>query len=286
MLCRLHAAAQRRQGHQFSRSGPDQAGREAGVGNAGRASAEFGGVPSREALAEVLRAVAAETVSPDPGRLLGEVVAGGLLITEGIVGCSVTEIDEDRCRTTVYAGAAAIALDLVQYAAGDGPCLTAIRHGRLHLTDDPAELSQSLPGWREQAARHGVGSVLSVPLPGTRPAAGLNLYGAAPGVFRPAVVSARALLVGRAVTALLTRGASRAQRDTPEDAVPEVLAAAGGRAVLARARAVIAHAGTVTDTEAFTYLAQRSAREQRSIQDVARHVLASPDGLAGQEPLS
>jgi hypothetical protein len=58
------------------------------------------------------------------------------------------------------------------------------------------------------------------------------------------------------------------------------------RALLAPARAAIAGPGTVTDTEAFTYLAQRSARERRSIVAVARDVLASPDGLASQEPLS
>ena len=190
------------------------------MGNAGTANTEVGGVPSREALAEVLRSVAADAPSSDPGRLLSEAVAGGLLITEGVVGCSLTEIEAGRFRTPVYAGEAAIVLDLVQYAAGRGPCLTAIRHGQMYLTDDSAELTQSLPGWREQAARHGVGSVLSVPLPGTQPAAGLNFYGRVLGVFRPAVVSARARLVGRAVTAVHTRSTSLAQQTVPEDAAP------------------------------------------------------------------
>jgi hypothetical protein len=75
--------------------------------------------------------VAADAASSEPGRLLSEAVAGGLLITEGVVGCSLTEIDAGRFRTPVYAGEAAIVLDLVQYAAGRGPCLTAIRHGQL-----------------------------------------------------------------------------------------------------------------------------------------------------------
>jgi hypothetical protein len=230
--------------------------------------------------------VATDAASSDHGRLLSEAVAGGLLITEGVVGCSLTEIEAGRFRTPAYAGEGAVALDLVQYAAGRGPCLTAIRHGKLYLTEDFAELSRSLPGWREQTTRHGVGSVLSVPLPGTQPAAGLNFYGTALGVFRPAVVSARARLVGRAVTAVLSRSASLAQQAVPEDAASELLAAAGVRALLARARAAIAGTGDITDIEAFTHLAQRSARERRSILAVARDVLASSDRLVGQESSS
>jgi hypothetical protein len=274
------------------------------VGNAGTGSTEAGGVPSREGLAEVLRAVAEGSTSSDRGRLLSEAVAGGLLITESVVGCSVTEIasvtetasvtevnsiagiEADRYRTPVYAGEAAIALDLVQYAAGRGPCLAAIRNGQVHLTDDLAELNRSLPGWREQAARHGVGSVLSVPLPGTWPSAGLNFYGAAPGVFRPAVVSARAMVVGRAVAGVLIRRTSPPQQAAREGAAAELRAATEARALLARARAAIAAAGDVTDNEAFTRLAQRSGREGRSILAVARDVLASSGRLAGQEPPS
>jgi hypothetical protein len=132
------------------------------------------------------------------------------------------------------------------------------------------------------AAWHGVGSVLSVPLPGTRPPAGLNFYDAAPGVFRPAVVSARAGLVSRAVAAVLIRRTSAARQAAREGAA-ELGAATEGRALLARARAAIAD---VTDNEAFTRLAQRSGREGRSIVAVARDVLASSGQLAGQEPPS
>lgn len=242
----------------------------------GTASVGSGGARGREGLAEVLRSLAADTVGSDPGRLLSEAVAGGLLIAGDVVGCSVTEIGADRCRTPVYAGEAAIALDLVQYAAGRGPCLTAIRRGSMGITDDPADLGGSLPGWAEQASRYGVASVLSVPLPGAEPAAGINFYAAAPAVFGAPVVTARALLVSRAVTALLTGGAAAARGMTPGHA-------ASGRALLARARAVVARTGDVSDTEAFTYLAQRSARERRTILDVARDVLASPGRPASQE---
>ena len=245
----------------------------------GTASMRAGGTQSREGLAEVLRSLAAGTPDSGTGRLLGKAVAGGLLIAEDVVGCSVTEIDAGRYRTPVYAGEAAIALDRVQYAAGRGPCLTAIQRGLTGITDDPADLGGSLPGWAEQADRHGVASVLSVPLPGAEPAAGINFYAADPAVFRTApVVTARALLVGRAVTALLTRGTAPAQGKNP--------AAASERALLAAARAVISRTGDVSDTEAFTYLARRSGRERRSILAVARDVLTSSDRPTRREPSS
>ncbi len=247
------------------------------MANAGTASRVPDRAHNQEALAEVLRSLAADTAGSDPGRLLRAAVTGGLLIAGEVVGCSITEIDADRCRTPAYAGEAAVALDRVQYAAGRGPCLTAIRRGRMRITDDPAALGGSLPGWAEQAGKYGVAGVLSVPLPGAEPAAGINFYAAVPAVFRTPVVTARALLVSRAVTALLIRGTAAAQGAAPgRDA-------AAGRALLARARAVVAQAGNLSDTEAFTYLAQRSAREGRSILDVAREVLASPGRLPGQE---
>ncbi len=173
------------------------------------------GARNQAALAEVLRSLAADTAGSDPGRLLDGAVTGGLLVAGEVVGCSVTEIDADRCRTPAYAGEAALALDRVQYAAGRGPCLTAIRRELMHITDDPAQLGGSLPGWAEQASRYGVAGVLSVPLPGAEPAAGINFYAAAPAAFRDPVVTARALLVSRAVTALLTRGTAAATGNGP-----------------------------------------------------------------------
>jgi hypothetical protein len=246
------------------------------VANVGMASMGSGGPRSREALAEALRSLAADTAGSDSGRLLSGAVAGGLLIADDVVGCSITEIHADGWHTPVYAGEAAISLDLVQYAAGRGPCLTAIRRGLMGITDDPADLGGSLPGWAEQANRYGVASVLSVPLPGAEPTAGINFYAADPAVFGAGpVVTARALLVSRAASVLLTRGTAPAHGTTP--------AAASGRALLAGARAAVALASGVSDTEAFTYLAQRSAREGRSILDVARDVLDSPDRPARQE---
>jgi hypothetical protein len=232
-------------------------------------------------LAEVLRAVAAGPAGPAPGPLLEMAVAGGLEAGPGVIGCSITELDGSRYRTTAYAGEPSLVLDLVQYRAGRGPCLTALQEQRGFLADDPAVLAAAVPGWAQAAARLGVGSVLSLPLPGLPRPAGINFYGAAVASFAPPVVAARAALVGRLAGQLLGRPEGGAAAREGQDAAGEgearppavTEAAERRRALVIRARAVTARTEAVSEAEAFARLARRSAAEQRSIEAVARDVL-------------
>jgi hypothetical protein len=233
-----------------------------------------GGGPGSEQrrLAPVFRAVAAGPGHAGRDWLVGEAVAGGLAIADGMVGCSVTEETGDRLSTRVFAGQAALELDLVQYDAGCGPCVAATRERVPHAVREDSDLTWSLPGWPENAARYGVHSVLSIPVTGVR--AGLNLYAADPASFDPPVVTARAALLGRVIGILLT------------GSFPPGQPAAGhvaARAELARARSVIARREHISDDEAFSWLARQSARERRSIRATARDVLSEPPGQAGDE---
>jgi hypothetical protein len=226
-------------------------------------------------LAAVVRAVAGGPADLVPDRLLRMAVAGGLEAAPGAVGCSITEQDGSRYRTTVYAGELALGLDLVQYQAGAGPCLSALRDQRSYLADDPAVLDRAVPGWAQAAARFGVGSVLSLPLPGQPRPAGINFYGAAEATFRPPVVAARAALVSRLAGRLLLGrpegGTAAGDGATGPAAVSP--AAERQRDLLVRARAVIARAEGLTEAEAFAWLAQQSRRDQRGIAAVAQDVL-------------
>lgn len=230
------------------------------------------GADGQRELAAALRAVTAGTGGTDLASLLGAAVRGGLMVAAGAAGCSVTEIARDGYRTLVYAGAAAMALDLLQYETGRGPCLSAAREQRSYLADDPAALGRWLPGWTAAAARHGVASVLSLPLPGPSRPAGINFYGTRPATFRPAAVTARAALISRLAGAALDRHPDAAASPATPGAVQ---AAESQRALLARARAAVARADGLTEAEAFTRLALRSAREDRSIGAVARDALAA-----------
>jgi hypothetical protein len=220
-------------------------------------------------LASVLRAVATGAADQPPGQLLEMAVAAGLEAGADVMGCSVSEQDGSRYHTPVYAGEPSLVLDLVQYRAGRGPCLAALREQRGFLADDPEALGRAVPGWAQAAARLGVASVLSLPLPGLPRLAGINFYGAATASFAPSAVVARAALVGRLVGRLLSGPGGGAAAGPPAaTADAERL-----RALLARARAVIARTEEVSGAEAFARLARRSAAEQRGIEAVARDVL-------------
>jgi hypothetical protein len=225
-------------------------------------------------LAAVFRTVAGGPADVAPDQLLWMAVAGGLEAGPDVVGCSITEQDGSRYRTTAYAGEPSMALDLVQYRAGRGPCLAALCEQRSYLADDPAGLSRFVPGWAPAAERLGVATVLSLPLPGLLRGAGINFYGAAVASFALPEVRARAALVGRLAGQLLRQMEGRPAAGST-GAVPGAAGrgAEQQRALLARARAVISRAEGISSVQAFAWLAQRSLCEQRRIGAVARDAL-------------
>jgi hypothetical protein len=222
-------------------------------------------------LAAVFRAAAAGAGDTGQDSILAEAVAGGLAIADGMAGCSVTEEDGDRLSTRVFAGQAALQLDLVQYEADRGPCVSAARDREPHAVHEDSDLLRSLPGWPEKAARYGVRAVLSIPLTGLR--AGVNFYAADPAGFDAPVVTARAALLVRVIGLLFT------DSPPPEQPAADHVAA---RAELARARSVIARREQIGDIEAFSWLARQSARERRSIHATARDVLGDPGSQTDQ----
>jgi hypothetical protein len=225
----------------------------------------------------VFRGLAVDATDADRDWLLGKAMAGGLSVAEGMVGCSVTEMDGTRYRTPIFAGEAARVLDQVQYQNGDGPCVLAARNQEQCLVDEHSDLTWGQPGWAQGAAQYGVGCVLSIPLTGLTRLASMNFYASSPASFRPPSALARVALLGRAVAALIASPAS-----APEHATTRLAdsAAVAGRALLARARSAVAQKESITDRQAFSWLARRSALEGRSILATARDMLADP----GRQP--
>lgn len=90
--------------------------------------------------------------------------------------CSITLIQRKKPVTVARSEESAVRLDETQYAADDGPCLTAIREQSVvHVPDLSNE--DRWPAFRSAALEAGIGSSLSVPLLLEGEAeAGLNLY--------------------------------------------------------------------------------------------------------------
>ncbi|HST63975.1 MAG TPA: ANTAR domain-containing protein [Mycobacteriales bacterium] len=190
-------------------------------------------------------------------------MALGLGLTSASVGCSVTEETDSGYQSPVVANDLSLTLDLAQYEAGAGPCLTAASEGgvrRVNMLVEGARYAH----FASVAARHGVRSSLSLPLVGAQQPAALNFYAATASAFdepRPRQV---ADLLARCVTVLLQRGP--ADHPVPVAELDEALARRGR---IRRAEDTLAAGRPLSRADAFAELVRRSRVESRSIHDVA-----------------
>jgi GAF domain-containing protein len=98
------------------------------------------------------------------------------LTDPAIAFCSITLMQRKKPVTVASSEERAVRLDEIQYGAGDGPCLSAIRNRAVVHIPDLAE-EHRWPSYTAAALEAGVGSSLSVPLALEGEAeAGLNLY--------------------------------------------------------------------------------------------------------------
>lgn len=97
--------------------------------------------------------------------------------------CGVTLIRRRRPATVATSGGRVHVLDELQYGAGEGPCLEALRDlTTVHVPDLREEVRW--PRYAAAAWAEGIGSILSVPLPLEGEAnAALNLYSAQTHAF-------------------------------------------------------------------------------------------------------
>jgi GAF domain-containing protein len=107
-------------------------------------------------------------------------------LLDGVGWAGVTvQFHEASPLTAAHTDARVLILDESQYAPGDGPCLEAMRTGRV-VRSDLAEIYRRWPQLAVAAAAAGVNSVLAVPLRTDDSTVGaLNLYSAQAPVPEP-----------------------------------------------------------------------------------------------------
>jgi putative methionine-R-sulfoxide reductase with GAF domain len=116
-------------------------------------------------------------------RELAKVSARSLSEPGDEILCGVTLLRRRKAATAASSSPAAQAMDEIQYAFGDGPCMTASREQKVvHVPDLDAE--DRWPQYVATIREHGVRSILALPflLDGDTRAA-LNLYSHRPGRF-------------------------------------------------------------------------------------------------------
>ncbi|HJQ00766.1 MAG TPA: hypothetical protein VJ851_04130 [Jatrophihabitans sp.] len=153
--------------------------------------------------------------SVDPAEpIVQQAVLLGHQVSPAIVGCSVTEVALDGFETAAASTELALALDLDQYRAGTGPCISAAQTGLHRYVDMTVE--EQFREFVRAALERGVQCSFSVPLPGTARRSALNFYADQPDVLldqRPRQV---ATLLSRCVARLLP--ASAAEPPNPAEA--------------------------------------------------------------------
>jgi GAF domain-containing protein len=129
--------------------------------------------------------------STDVGEFLHElarVSARSLSEPGDAVLCGVTLLRHKKAATVASSSPEAQAMDEIQYAFGDGPCMTASRDQETVHIRDLAD-HERWPKYSDTVLGHGVRSILAVPfrLDGDTRAA-LNLYSHRPGRFEGRVL--------------------------------------------------------------------------------------------------
>lgn len=187
---------------------------------------------------------------------------------------SVTFVQGSKASTAAYTGALALHLDERQYDKGYGPCLDSIAGGEpIHISDMTAETRW--PEFAAEAASHGAGSSLSIPVP-VQPevSAALNIYSTEPNAFDDDSVELASTFAAYAGVALANMHLYEAQGRVAE----QLQAAMASRAVIEQAKGILMGARRCTSDEAFDILVKLSQDANRKLRDVAQALVDEAKG--------
>ncbi len=197
--------------------------------------------------------------------VLTEIVHIARRAMPGTEAASITLIRDDHPFTAAHDGEMALDADELQYERGHGPCIEAGYAGQLLLVEDMRD-EQRWPDYAAHAARHGVGSSLSVPLPfQTATLGALNTYSSRPSAFAEDDVA-----LGEEVASWVALIVSNAEGVAATlDDLAHLRAAMLSRAVIEQAKGRLIERYDVTADQAFNVLTRLSQSTHVKLRDVA-----------------
>jgi GAF domain-containing protein len=235
-------------------------------------SADPVGVPLVAALAELAGLMLA---SSDLHNLLEQISVLAARSASAVAGvdayCGITISSEHGAYTVAASDARAAAVDEVQYANGDGPCLQSLRTGDVVSVPD-LTVESRWGDYPAHALTEGVRSSLSTPMTADGATLGaLNLYSTTVRAFGEqqqrdaAVFTATA---AGAVAMVLRLGAQRRLSRELRDGLST-------RAVIDQAIGIVIGNRRCTPEEAFTYLRTASQHRNVKLRDIATELVES-----------
>ena len=189
-----------------------------------------------------------------------------------VPGCTmvgITLFDGSTHTTAIHTHDEPPVIDQAQYDADRGPCLDAMRHGRVeHMADTAAD--DRWPEFAAAARAVGVQSTLSLPmLVGDRVVGGFNMYGLQPDAFTGDSAKTAAEFAAQAGLAVGSALAFWQQHEL----VHHLEEALKSRPVIEQAKGMIMAREGVDADEAFDILRRASQRQNRKLRDVAVEIV-------------
>jgi transcriptional regulator with GAF, ATPase, and Fis domain len=202
------------------------------------------------------------------------VLARDAIATTAAVGITLAD-EQGRPATRVFTDDISPDVDQGQYDDDQGPCLDALREGRVVRVPDTGAVEDRWPSYSRRAVAAGVVSTLSLPLKAGDEGLGvMNLYSTADAYDEPDERDA-ALFARQAAVVLANCRAYWNAFDLSQG-LQEALAS---RATIDMAKGKIMAANGCTPDEAFQLLVKASQRENVRLRDVARRIV---EGTPGQ----
>lgn len=234
------------------------------------------GTPRQEGIVEHLQDLVLK--SPDMAELLHELVtfSAAALSVHSRLLCGVTMVRKKRPATVATSHPRVKAMDELQYAYGDGPCLTALRD--IATVYIPTLHDESRwPHYCSTAWSEGIRSILSVPLPLEGEAsAALNLYAAQTHAFSAEAIQRAEAHAGQASKALRLAVRIAQLREDREN----LAAALESRTIIDLATGIIMAQNQCNQDTAVRILRSASNTRNRKLREVAAMLVAS----VGKDP--
>ncbi|MEU4745500.1 GAF and ANTAR domain-containing protein [Actinosynnema sp. NPDC023658] len=184
---------------------------------------------------------------------------------------SVTVVGPQGASTAAATDRKVVSIDADQYAAGNGPCLEAVRIQRpVRVTSDGSR--SQWPEFADAAEAVGVRAYLSAPLVIEHEVLGaLNMYSSDERAFDPFDEA----LVRLFVTAAATSITGFRRYDRARLLIDHLQHALGSRAEIDQAKGVLMAAHGIDADQAFARLVSESQQHNTKLREVARNLLAS-----------
>jgi GAF domain-containing protein len=196
----------------------------------------------------------------------------------GCDGCGIALFESAPPTTLAASHRFVRAVDEVQYALTEGPCVDAVRQGRTVVVVDLADDAR-YAGFGPQAVDLGVRSSLSLPLQAQERCIGaLNLYAHRPGAFDDAAAHIASVFAGPAGVVL----ANARLLEQSQRLVGQMREAMSSRAVIEQAKGVLMAQHPVSAEEAFARLRHLSQVQHLKLHAIAQRVVDDAAAAHGQ----